>query len=306
MPDEIINPWCLSLPQDMVDERDFKAEEAIKVDENVELPESFSLWKWIRETNYQWSIWSCTANSTSHWVQILAVAKWWEIPLDRNIITPNWKDLWRKMWHDPEKYDGWDYVEKAVDTALKEGILSIEKNEIIKFDAYCTYEWNGTNKCIEMMKRYLYQTNPIVRCMKGNKNVWNQLSFGQLTKWIKPSESTWGHAICLVGWDRDWLRFVNSWLTNDGLKRKSRFHVPYSTMKLYSSMFNWRMRVLYSKMEAKKDPEYLKRKNTALIILKALRKCYPEEQVNIKRAIEELSREYRKNYPELNDEYPVK
>lgn len=70
-------------------------------------------------------------------------------------------------------------------------------------------------------------------------------------------------------------------------------------------MFNWRMRVLYSKMEAKKDPEYLKRKNNALIILKALRKCYPEEQVNIKRAIEELSREYRKNYPELNDEYPV-
>jgi hypothetical protein len=37
----------------MVDERDFKAEEAIKVDEKVELPESFSLGKWIRETNYQ-------------------------------------------------------------------------------------------------------------------------------------------------------------------------------------------------------------------------------------------------------------
>jgi len=27
----------------MCDERDFKAEEAIKVDENIELPESFSL-----------------------------------------------------------------------------------------------------------------------------------------------------------------------------------------------------------------------------------------------------------------------
>ena len=305
MPEEINNPWCLALPQDMCDERDFKAEEAIKIDENVELPESFSLGKWIWETNYQWSIWSCTANSTSHGVQILAVAKWWKLPLENNIITPNWKDLWKKMGHNPEKYEWWDYVERAVETALKEGILSIEKWEVITFDAYCTTNWDGTDKCIEMMKRYLYNTNPIIRCMKGNKSVWNQLSFGQLTKWIKPSESTWGHAICLVGWDKDGFWFVNSWLTNDGLKRKSRFHVPYSTIKLYSTMFNWRMRVLYSKMDALKDPEYLKRKSTALILLKALRKIYDNESKPVKNEIVKLSIALRDEYPELNDEYPV-
>lgn len=305
MPKEIINPWCLALPKEMVDMRDFKAEEAIKVNMDVELPESFSLGKWIRETNYQWSIWSCTANSTSHWVQILAVAKWGEIPLDRNIITPNWKDLWSKMWHNPEKYDGGDYVERAVDIALKEGICALENWDLIKFDAYCTMDWDGTSKCIDMMKRYLYQTNPIIRCMRGDKSIWNQLSFGQLMKWIKPSESTWGHAICLVGWDRDGLRFVNSWLTNDGLKRKSRFHVPYSILKLHSNLFNWRMWILYSEMEAKKDPEYLKRKNSALLVLKALRKHYPDEDLNVKKAIEWLSSAYRKAYPEINDEFPV-
>lgn len=306
MPEEIINPWCLSLPQDMCDERDFKAEEAIKVDENIELPESFSLWKWIWETNYQWAIGSCTANSTSHWVQILAVAKWWEIPFDKNIITPDWKDLWRKMGHNPEKYEWWwDYVEKAVDTALKEWILSIEKWEIIKFDAYCTMNWNGSDENIIMMKRYLYQTNPIVRCMKGNKNVWNQLSLWQLTKWIKLSESTWAHAICLVWWDKEGFWFVNSWLTNDWLKRKSRFHVPYNIMKQYSNMFNWRMWVLYSKIDALKDPDYLKKKSNALIILKALRKMYDEESMSVKNSIVKLSIALRDEYPELNDEYPV-
>jgi hypothetical protein len=37
----------------MCDERDFKAEQAIKIDEKIDLPESFSLGKWIWETNYQ-------------------------------------------------------------------------------------------------------------------------------------------------------------------------------------------------------------------------------------------------------------
>jgi hypothetical protein len=43
-----------------------------------------------------------------------------ELPKDRNIITPDWKDLWTKMGHNPSKYEGGDYVEKAVNTALKE------------------------------------------------------------------------------------------------------------------------------------------------------------------------------------------
>lgn len=307
MNEEILDPWCLALPQEYSDARDFKAEQALKVDEDVKLPESFSLGKWIRETNYQWSIWSCTANSTSHWVQVLAVAKKWVVPTDKNIITPDWKNLWRNMWHSPEKYDGWDYLEKAVRTALDNWILSIENGEVITFDAYCTMDWDGSNKCIETMKRYLYGNMPIVRCMRWNKSVRNQLSAWQLKKWIKIWEDTGWHAICLVWWDKDGFRFVNSWMKNDKQNppHKSRFHVPYDVLKLWKWMFNWRMWILYTEIDALKDPEYLKRKNTALIILKALRKCYPDEDLNVKKAIEWLSSAYRKAYPELNDEYPV-
>jgi hypothetical protein len=37
------DPGCLTLSEDMMDERDFKADEAIKLDLTVELPKSFSL-----------------------------------------------------------------------------------------------------------------------------------------------------------------------------------------------------------------------------------------------------------------------
>lgn len=306
MPEDLENyNWCLSLPQDMCDERDFKAEQAIKIDEKIDLPESFSLGKWIWETNYQWSIWSCTANSTSHWVQVLSVAKKGKEPTDSNIVTPDWKDLWRKMWHNPEKYEGWDYVERAVQTALDDWILSVESWEKLTFDAFCTMDWDGTDKCIVMMKRYLYNLNPIVRCMSGNKSVWNQLSAWELKTWISKAESTWWHAICLVGWDKQWFRFVNSWLKNDVEKRKSRFHVPYSVLKQYRTMFNWRMWILYTKIDALQSPEYLKRKNTALVLLKALRKIYDVENKPVKDRIVKLSIALRDEYPELNDEYPV-
>ena len=37
------DPGCLTLSEDMMDERDFKAEEVIDLDRTVELPKSFSL-----------------------------------------------------------------------------------------------------------------------------------------------------------------------------------------------------------------------------------------------------------------------
>ena len=309
MTEEILDPWCLALPQEYSDARDFKAEEAIKVDENVKLPESFSLWKYIWETNYQWSLWSCTANSTSHWVQVLAVARKGKVPTDqtKNIITPDWKDLWRNMWHSTEKYDGWDYVEKAVDTALKNWIISLENFEMIKFDAYCTMDWDGSDKCIEMMKRYLYNINPIVRCMRWNQSVRNQLSAWELKKWIKLWEDDGWHAICLVWWDKYGFRFVNSRMKNDWLKipHKSRFYVTYDVMKTWKWMFNWRMWILYTDMDALKDPEYIKRKNNALLIIKCLRKIYDGEPAKVQKEIVDLSMSLRETYPEINREYPI-
>lgn len=47
------DPGCLTLSEDMMDERDFKAEETVELDYSIELPKSFSLGKWVRTTNYQ-------------------------------------------------------------------------------------------------------------------------------------------------------------------------------------------------------------------------------------------------------------
>jgi hypothetical protein len=70
-------------------------------------------------------------------------------------------------------------------------------------------------------------------------------------------------------------------------------------------MFNWRMWILYTQIDALKDPEYLKRKNIALLLLKSLRKIYDTESKIIKNDIIKISLDLREEYPELNDEYPV-
>ena len=305
MPEEILeNPWCLKLPEEFVDESDFKSEEAIKIDESIVLPESFSLWKWIWETNYQWAIWSCTANSTSHWVQVLSVAKNWEVPTDRNIITPDWRDLWTKMWHDPKKYDGWDYVEKAVNTALKSWIKTAEWWECY-FDWFCYWQRACNDESIETMKRYLYRGCPIVRCLRWNKTTRTELTNWEYKTIIPVTQRTGWHCIALVGWDKGWLRFVNSRKPNDWKWLKSRFYVSYENMKKSWGTFNRRYRVLFNKEDAKKDPAYLKRKNTAGLLIKAMKKMYLVEWEDMKRGIEAFSKVIRAAYPELNEEIPL-
>lgn len=70
-------------------------------------------------------------------------------------------------------------------------------------------------------------------------------------------------------------------------------------------MFNFRMWILYAIIDAKHSPEYLKHKNNALVILKALKNIYKYESEPIQREIIDLSRSLRNKYPELNEELPV-
>lgn len=300
------DPGCLTLSEDMMDERDFKAEEVIDLDRTVELPKSFSLWKWIRTTNYQNGWGSCTANATSHGVQVLAVKNKGILPTKDNIITPDWKDLWKNMGHDlDDKNDSWDYVEKAINTALKLWIATVEW-DYAKFDWYSYDSFEATDKAIEKMKRYLYKGCPIAWCLRWNKTTRTELTNGQLKTLIPVTKRTGWHAICLVGWDEWGLRFVNSRKTNDGKWYKSRFYITYTDTKKLAGMLNWRYRPLFKKEQAKEDPEYIKRKNNYLIILKALKKMYPEETSDMKKTIEEFSRNCRKHYPEINEELPLK
>lgn len=71
-------------------------------------------------------------------------------------------------------------------------------------------------------------------------------------------------------------------------------------------MLNWRYRPLFKKEQAKKDPEYIKRKNTAVLVLSVLKKQYDNEPAAVKEAIVKLSQEYRKAYSEINEELPLK
>lgn len=299
------DPWCLTLSEDMMDARDFKAEEAINLDLTVELPKSFSLGKRIWNTNYQNGWWSCTSNATSHGAQVLAVEEKEIIPTKDNIVTPDWKDLWKKMWHDlNDKNDSWDYVEKAVNVALKQGIAALEWG-IVRFKWYCYGQWDMTMSSIEMMKRYLYFGCPIVWCLRGNSTTRTELSNGQLKTLIPAEKRTWGHAICLVGWDEWWLRFINSWKTNDGKWYKSRFYVTYKDMIKLGGTFNWRYRALYGVQHIKKDPEYIKRKNIYVAIIKGFKSTYMQESPEIQKEIEKISQLLRKSYPEINEEIPL-
>lgn len=301
--EEIIFWSALTLPEGMAEATDFDAWEAIKLDCSTQLPESYSLGKWIYQTQDQKNLGSCTAMWTTHSVQILNVKKKWVVPTTNNIITPDWKDLWGKMWHSTTTYDGWDYVEKAVSTALKQWILVKEDWSLAKFDAYATDEWTHDDAAIEKMKRYLYQWCPIVWLIRWNAKMWNEMTAWEVK--TVPEKTTGWHCIALVGWDKWGMRFVNSWKPNDWKGLKSRFYITYDVMKKLWRRFNYRYWVLYMKENEAKDPEYLKRKNAHLTVLQVLKKYYPEENSEVQKWIEAYSVSVRKAYPELDKELPL-
>ena len=304
--EEYENPWCLALSEETMDQRDFKAEEAVEIDMNVQLPDNFSLWERVYKTNYQGKYWSCTSNATAHAVQVLAVKRNGIKPKNSNIITPNRKDLRVNMWHDiNDVNDSWDYVEKAVETAHKMWIKSEETWEPIYYDNYCYKSFARNLEWVQMIKQYIYQIWPVVRCMRWNKNTWSELTRWLFVTKLTAAQTTGWHAICAVGFDKWWIRFLNSRTPNDDNKDKSRFYVTNEKLATCVSMFNWRYRVLYNKDQAKKSPEYIKNKNTAVVILKALKKVYPNENAEVKKWIEALSQAYRKAYPEINEELPI-
>lgn len=70
-------------------------------------------------------------------------------------------------------------------------------------------------------------------------------------------------------------------------------------------MFNRRYWLPFKKEQAKDDPEYIKRKNGYVAILKLLKKTYPIENSNMQKAIEDFSKVCRAEYPAINDELPL-
>jgi hypothetical protein len=94
------------------------------------------------------------------------------------------------MGHDlDDKNDSGDYVEKAINTALKLWIATLEW-DYAKFDWY-SYDSRAPNDtCIETMKRYLYAGCPIAWCLRWNQTTWNELTKGQLKTLIPAAQRT--------------------------------------------------------------------------------------------------------------------
>ena len=61
----------------------------------------------------------------------------------------------------------------------------------------------------------------------------------------------------------------------------------------------------FKKEQAKKDPEYIKRKNIYVAVITALKKTYPNESPDMQQAIEAFSKICRSTYEELNSELPL-
>lgn len=64
----------------------------------------------------------------------------------------------------------------------------------------------------EAIKQAIYQNGVVLSGATGSRNGWSQLP-------IRPpedGESTFGHAIALIGYDKDYIYFVNSWGSNWG------------------------------------------------------------------------------------------
>lgn len=118
-----------------------------------------------------------------------------------------------------------------------------------------------------------------------------------------PKTTNQGHCIALVGRDEYGMWFINSWKPNDEKQLKSRFQIPYNMMDKLT--LNFRYWILYIEEDAKVTPEYLKMKNTAVLVLKVLKKQYDSEPIQVKEAIVQLSKAYRETYPEINTELPL-
>lgn len=70
-------------------------------------------------------------------------------------------------------------------------------------------------------------------------------------------------------------------------------------------MVNWRYFVPFYK--AKVDVNHIKQENTAILVIKALKKIYDDTNYpDIKEAIEGLSKAFRNRYKRINEEVPLK
>lgn len=224
------NPGCKTYSESMYDQRDFQASAVVDLPK-TDLPKAYSLGRFVAKTNYQNGWGSCTANSTCHALQTLAVMQEFGEQNQENKLTPDWRDLWTKMGHDlNDKNDSGDYIETAIKTAIK-GVKILENGEERSFKGYSFQSYTPDEESFELIKKYLYNGHPLQRAIQGNRTTWNEMQAGEVKTIIPGGARTGGHAICCVGYDEGGLWFLNSWIPNDSKGMKSRFYISFETLK---------------------------------------------------------------------------
>ena len=317
--------WTLVHSQISADPRDFQAEVVLPIptpNELANLPEEFDQWMYIGATYYQNGWGSCTALWTTHSMliqntkeaqinnpdllqTIINDLRQWENP-----IFLDWKDLWQKMGHDlNNENDSWDYVEKALQTAIDKGIgwKDINGNDYVFFWKNYAYTTAGiTDLDISYLKYYITKY-PIVDVFLWNNNTWNEMEAWEVKTIITKSQSTGGHCISKTKYDAYGPYWTNSWTPNDTGKHKCTFRMSWDNYKkaITSWMINWRYRQLFDKADAVINLDKLKEDNNMTFLLQTLHDKYnTTSKVEVQKKISELWALIRKDYPNADKNVP--
>lgn len=318
--------WTKTKTQEEMDARDFKVETVLPIPTKEELdnlPKAFSLWIYVWKTYYQNGRWSCTALWTTHSMLIQNIRELQQtkpellpdivnkIKLWNNFIELFWESLWTRMGHDlSNKADSWDYVEKALNTAIKLWIQGKDENWGLVDYFWQNFSYKSSWRTMEdkLMAKYYLTKYPIVDVISWTNTTWSEMTKWEVKTIIHKSKSTGSHCICRVWYDEYWLRYLNSRMPNDKNKKKSVFCIKRETYfeMVNAGMANWRYWVLFDKKNAVVDLEQLKEENNALEVLKAIKTFYWKTRFwDVKISISMLWKTLRKNYPKLDKELPL-
>lgn len=229
------------------DVRDYRAENVLATPDFSNLPEEKLLGSLIEETLYQWSVPACSAIWKTH-VSLMQNI----VDHDSNKIRLSLKDLWLKMWHTRTAGGEWDYLETALNTEKKQGIIGTDKNGkeylfTIEWFAYQSFNLRDKEECINTIKWFISQNKPIYTFMEWSTTTRTEMSNGRVKTVLAEKNRTWGHAFALSGYDKNDLVFTNSWRKNNG--KLSEFRISYSDYReiIKAGMCGWRYRITYDK-----------------------------------------------------------
>ena len=256
IPDDL---WAKFYWPNEADPRDFKVENVLKAptDEEIKnLPAFIDLLKDatpdFKPVN-QWCVPSCTASSLSNYVGIQTTKK-----ENQKTSTQDWAKLLReKAGHKWScKWQTGDYLE----TILKTLKTYWELTNINWKQEYRQIKWYAYfQTTVNNMKYWLSKWFPVYFAIRWNRKTWIELSQWEI-KTYNYTPTGW-HAITIVGYNKEYLYFINSWNPNDWDKYPGDYSIFKISWTWFEEMLrrglaNWRGWIVYTEEEEKQFKDY--------------------------------------------------